>query len=462
MMTQSFESRSREAGSAMIVMIIMVVVFAGIATPVLLRSLKEHSGTSSDVMAARALFTAESGLDYNFLLMQKDPLYAVKAGESEYKWDAGRKHYEAATPKVLYSTGASHGASFGYGIQYQNSGTAVEFADRTAPAETFDTIVVRSWAVVGKTRRIVEAYYRFQFGHKGAIVSDMEPTSQQWSKNGAKDGNISIDSGGRNNQVAIFGDIVANGMVWYDNTQLTMANASTYLMAFSGQLKQELFGTPDEVPDFTSIGGNDQLFDFERMYWAASEGAGAIYTTIAEFETAVAAANAVSEPLEGIQFLSVDPGSEGGSPSFTVSGGINIRGTFVVAFAPGTAADYKIKALTDVNINGLDLSSVDFADEATYVSGYGQPYVTATPMPHQVNITSHGKDNFSAEDDLPAVMFNNGIIDYHHNTNICGVVYGPSFIEIENKNSGQLQYFNGAIFGEAGSTSKATAPMATA
>ena len=45
-------------------------------------------------------------------------------------------------------------------------------------------------------------------------------------------------------------------------------------------------------------------------------------------------------------------------------------------------------------------------------------------------------------DDLPALMYNVGILDIHGNANICGGVYSPSFMEIENKEDGNLQYFN--------------------
>jgi hypothetical protein len=37
----------------------------------------------------------------------------------------------------------------------------------------------------------------------------------------------------------------------------------------------------------------------------------------------------------------------------------------------------------------------------------------------------------------------------HNAVNVCGVVYGPSFIEIENK-SQELQYFCGSVIGGAG------------
>ena len=46
-------------------------------------------------------------------------------------------------------------------------------------------------------------------------------------------------------------------------------------------------------------------------------------------------------------------------------------------------------------------------------------------------------------------MFDNGVVDIHNETNISGMVYGPSFIEIENKHDERM-YFNGVIVGGAG------------
>ena len=48
-----------------------------------------------------------------------------------------------------------------------------------------------------------------------------------------------------------------------------------------------------------------------------------------------------------------------------------------------------------------------------------------------------------------ALMFDTGTVDIHGPANICGAVYGPSFIEIENK-SDNLQYFNGTVLGGQG------------
>jgi len=47
-------------------------------------------------------------------------------------------------------------------------------------------------------------------------------------------------------------------------------------------------------------------------------------------------------------------------------------------------------------------------------------------------------------------MYNIGILDIHGNANISGVLYTPSFVEIENKQNGQIQYFNGSIIGGGG------------
>ncbi len=172
------------------------------------------------------------------------------------------------------------------------------------------------------------------------------------------------------------------------------------------------------------------------------------------------AANAAGQPLEGITVLSLDPAVEGNSPKIVkepsaksgkhfLPGGINIRGTLLFNFAPGTNPDYKVFLITDVNINPADLSGLVLADPSTYTSGYDLPWNDDTKKPSAVDISGAGFSNFTASDDLPALMFNTGVVDQHGASNICGLIYGPSFIEIENK-EGQLQYFNGAILGGAG------------
>jgi hypothetical protein len=84
----------------------------------------------------------------------------------------------------------------------------------------------------------------------------------------------------------------------------------------------------------------------------------------------------------------------------------------------------------------------------TYPTGYPPVYADTNKSPYSV--TPAGWPRFDPSDDLPALMYNNAILDMHGDVNICGVVYSSSFMEIENKQSGQTQYFNGALIGGGG------------
>ena len=110
---------------------------------------------------------------------------------------------------------------------------------------------------------------------------------------------------------------------------------------------------------------------------------------------------------------------------------------------------YKIFIETPLHVNAAPLGpGFDPADAATFATGY-PPVITAAKDPRNVDLTAAGFANFGPEDDLPALMFDNGTVDIHHEANVCGVVYGPSFIEIENKH-GQRMFFNGVVIGGGG------------
>ncbi len=91
---------------------------------------------------------------------------------------------------------------------------------------------------------------------------------------------------------------------------------------------------------------------------------------------------------------------------------------------------------------------VQVREDEDFPSGYPADYEDENKIPSEVDISPE-YENFVVDDDMPAVMFNNGVVDIHGAANVCGVVYGPSFIEIENKQA-NLQYFNGAIYGGGG------------
>ena len=104
-----------------------------------------------------------------------------------------------------------------------------------------------------------------------------------------------------------------------------------------------------------------------------------------------------------------------------------------------------------MNINPADMTNFVATDPTTYPSGYPPTYYDSTKNPTNVNITGKGFTNFASDEDLPAVMYSIGTVDMHGPVNISGVVYTPSYSEIENKgNEGfvtanQLQYFKGSI-----------------
>ena len=91
------------------------------------------------------------------------------------------------------------------------------------------------------------------------------------------------------------------------------------------------------------------------------------------------------------------------------------------------------------------------ADPTTYPSGYPAVYSDPSKNPVNVNIASKGFTNFASDEDLPAVMYSIGTVDMHGPVNISGVVYTPSYSEIEDRpNEGfkvanQTQYIKGSV-----------------
>ncbi|MEE8105909.1 MAG: hypothetical protein V3T86_10280, partial [Planctomycetota bacterium] len=344
------------------------------------------------------------------------------------------------------------------------------------PVEVYNRVRARVTGFRPRAERKIVIDFEQQFLlFNSAIVSDAVPaTGSVYDADGnpivpvdvekdlANNGHIVFDDQGRSNQLWVAGDIIANGGVYFRTTLLETRTANDSL-AFQGLLANDLSQSPDDqIADYTSIGSQDQLFDFDRFIAAARAGAGQEYTSLNAFATAMNAANAAGEFLEGITVLTLNNGDktkiatdidssdpEEVSETVAIPGGINIRGTLLFNYNPGTDPMHKIYLKTDVNINPADLTGLVFNDPDTYTSGYDVAWTDDAKRPYNVDISGDGFENFSEEDDLPAIMFNTGVVDQHGASNICGLIYGPSFIEIENKD-GELQYFNGSIMGGAG------------
>ena len=429
-------------------MLIGILILGGISMLLLRRSQRELEATKVSAVSKELLFTAESGLGYNYLRMSADPAYAV-TGTSEFTWDAAKKEFHSA-PFSLTPSGTTKRQQARLRIQYLKAAAPVTFADRTKPVEDYDQIKVTSTGIGSSASRTVVARYTFEMSGSfaGAVVSDMAPTGAASGKAGARKGNVCFAGG---NATVVFGDLKSNGEVYRGNAKIDDSNASQEMATLYGRIDKNLSGTQEEIPDFTNLGGPDQLFDFARFEAAATAGAGQVFTRVADFIAAMKAAGQAGRMLEGITIVKVNPVTEGGSPKIDAAdlpNGIHIVGTLVFRFADGTDPDYRVELDAALNVNAADLSGFDPFSRGSYTTGYPGKYTVPGKRPSSVALAP-AFASFQEGDDLPAVMFNNAVVDIRGPANVCGVLYGPSSIEIENKKRA-TQYFSGAIFGGGG------------
>ncbi|HEY2952875.1 MAG TPA: hypothetical protein VGK40_09845 [Verrucomicrobiae bacterium] len=290
-------------------------------------------------------------------------------------------------------------------------------------------------ATFGNVTQTSEVYYEIKFGYPAAIISTAQgDASTAVSKGTAQGGDVVIDGAGSKGDSYIDGGVIANGAI---NTNLCNVKS----------ISEGLYGTSSSIPDYTSPGSTNQLFNFSRFI-AAADKMGTHYTNSSTFMTKMAA----GDTMEGI--IVVDLPKGGSLPTLDQSSlpyGINVRGTLIFNFTGAWSPLDKIVNTADVNINKADLSHLVPSDPATYTTGYPPTFTDPTKNPINVDIKPKGYDNFVAGDDLPALMYNNAILDMHGDVNICGVVYSPSFMEIENKaGDDKTQYFRGSLIGGGG------------
>jgi hypothetical protein len=172
------------------------------------------------------------------------------------------------------------------------------------------------------------------------------------------------------------------------------------------------------------------------------------FTNVLTFINALKKATNMASALEGVIVVDVDYNdkNQGNLTSSTLPKGINIKGTLLMNFT-GTGWDpttEKIIVTADLNINPADLSHLVVNNPATYPTGYPPTFTDNTKNPTNINITSRGYTNFMAGEDLPAEIYTIGVLDMHGNANISGVLYTPSYMEIENKGGG-TQYIKGSL-----------------
>ncbi|HXS69703.1 MAG TPA: hypothetical protein VN761_12725, partial [Candidatus Polarisedimenticolia bacterium] len=173
------------------------------------------------------------------------------------------------------------------------------------------------------------------------------------------------------------------------------------------------------------------------------------FTNLTTFINAAKTATNSAHSMEGVIVVDVSS-SDSQLKNLTDSvlpNGINIKGTWLMNFT-GSGWDpvtEKIIVSAAININAADLSHVVATNPATYTTGYPPVYTDATKNPTNIDITSKGYANFQAGDDFPAEIYTIGVLDMHGPADISGVLYTPSYMEIENKQSSQTQYIRGSL-----------------
>ena len=300
-------------------------------------------------------------------------------------------------------------------------------------------VQVVSTANYGLSSQTVRPNASFKFSLGAAIVCDAAGTTDTSTAKGiAQKGNVCLNGNNAYNTppsgygpTTIDGEIMANGAV---NTHAAQI----------GLIADHLQGTPDQIPDYTQPGGTNQLFDFGRFI-AVADVTSNHFSTVKKFTDAVKT-NTVSKPWEGIVVVDIatsDP-DRNNVTSGKFANGINIRGTLMFNFLSGWKSTDKIVTTATYNINPADLTGLNIYDPTTFTSGYPPTFSSPTKRPCNANIVPKGYSNFSCNDDLPALMYNNAVLDIHGGCNISGVVFSPAFVEIENH--GIRQYIKGTIF----------------
>jgi len=284
-----------------------------------------------------------------------------------------------------------------------------------------------------------------------AIISCNDGTTEtSASKGAALDGNVAIN-GNASGPIVVDGNVglavLANGEVNYDTNYINPPPS-----AYSATNRN----TINQVPDYTDQGTANTLFDIPRFMAVAehttngpSPSGNNHFTNLDSFITAVQAFNNTGpKAMEGV--VVVDVWDKQDLDMKDIPNGINIRGSLIFNFKGGgwTLNGKKMVVTTAVNINPANLSGLVASDPSTYPSGFPPVYADTNKIPANINIIPYGYQNFSPIDDLPALVYTVGVVDLHGPLNICGAMYTPSYMEIENKDpngTNQVQYIKGCV-----------------
>lgn len=472
-------NKSQEQGSVIIFYLLLLIVvasmIAGVATYV--------SGTGQLESRRRAMVSAQEYAQGGAVIASNELSQAFAAGNFPSSLASLVPGYT-----LVSSTSQTN-------VYQRKQPISTPFVNQTVQAQIFvpnsaspTTSQIVAAATVGKVTQNATVNLSMTWGYPAAVISTNAGTNETGISAGvAKDGNVvvngySTSSGSGSGSGSAHGPIIVDG----EQSDAILANGSvnispTITSIPAKSVSDDNRGTANAIPDYTAQGTANALFDFNRFIAAADATPNALsasgtnhFTSLASFLQANALAAATpAAALEGIIVVDVTATSSSGkngdigiavlaNPTSYVGTsylpavnpqihGITVRGTLFFNFGPAYGPLDKIFNRMPMNINPANLSGLNAADTTTYPSGYPTVYYDPTKNPANVNISSKGFTNFSASEDLPALLYSIGTIDMHGPVDISGVVYTPSYMEIEDKAnegfaiSNQIQYIKGAV-----------------
>jgi len=317
-------------------------------------------------------------------------------------------------------------------------------------------------ATVGKVTQSASLQVQVRFGYGGAVISDnFGAPGEGVSKQSALQGNVSFKANAHPGFILDGGGdfaVRANGYAHIGNNVI-----------LRGAISDGNANTADEIPDYTAEGSADQLFDFQRFIAVAdltpagpSPSRNNHFTNMTDFRASLIT-NSAAHPYQGVVVVDIkkyygDPGQGNAVESGDLAdlsasdypNGINVRGTLVFNFADDVGSSDTILIGAPLNINAADLSGLNPANPGTYTTGHPAAISDSAKNPLNIDITSKGFQNFAANDDLPALIYNIGMLTIQGNANVSGVVYTPGFLDLEETGVNQVQYFKGSLIAGSG------------
>ena len=452
----SYQTRPARRGSVMIgyfiVMVVTVSTIAGLAAFVAQSTNLAHR--RNDMIAA--IQYAEGGAvigcgDLNVAISNRTGTLSAKLQNKGY---AMNDSLSTSSQLVFERTMT--------GVPFTNQTVTAQIWLTNAPTPT--TAKVVATATTGKVTHKTTVNVKLAWVYPAAIISiNPGSTDSGMSASTAKKGNVVVN-GDRSGPIIVDGGvglaILANGRANIDNN---------YAHIPASAISQTNFNTANEIPDYTTQGNENALFDFNRFIAVADATPNTLntnsgnnhFTNLLTFLIAnkKAVETTPAKALEGVIVVDIIETSSVGInvladpdryPQYLPgTNGINVRGTLFFNFGPRWGALDKVFNRVPMNINAANLAGLVATNPATYPSGYPPVYTDPTKNPANINIYPRF-ENFTAQDDLPAVMYSIGTVDMHGPVNISGVVYTPSYMEIENRPNEtgfakQLQYFKGSL-----------------